>query len=89
MIVSHNGTIGYIWQNGGITPHITHQTKMTPFEALYGYPPPKIKEYVVSNFKAPAVKNYLATSDEILRVLKTHLETSKESNQATSRPEKN
>jgi hypothetical protein len=41
-------------------------TKMTPFEALYGYPPSSIKEYVVSNFKALAKKNYLATSNEIL-----------------------
>jgi predicted AlkP superfamily phosphohydrolase/phosphomutase len=50
---------------------------MTPFEALYGYPPPSIKEYVVSNFKAPIVKNYLATSDEILHILKNHLEQSR------------
>jgi hypothetical protein len=52
-------------------------TKMTPFEALYGYPPPSIKEYVFSKFKAPAIKNYLATSDEILCILKNHLEQSR------------
>jgi hypothetical protein len=48
-------------------------TKMSPFEALYGYPPPSIKEYVI-NSKVPAVKDYLATSNEILRTLKSHLE---------------
>jgi hypothetical protein len=52
-------------------------TKMTPFESLYGYPPLSIKEYVFSKFKAPTVKNYLATSDEILCILKSHLEQSR------------
>jgi hypothetical protein len=36
-------------------------------------PPPSIKEYVI-NSKVPAVKDYLATLDEILRTLKAHLE---------------
>jgi hypothetical protein len=58
-------------------------TKMSPFEALYGYPPPSIKEYVI-NSKVPDVKDYLATSDEILCTLKAHLEQARNLNQTTS-----
>ena len=46
---------------------------MTPFEAFHGYPPTLIKEYVVNNFKVPAVKDHLATFDEVLCILKNHL----------------
>ena len=49
-------------------------TKMSPFEALFGYPPPTAKEYVINNFKFLAVKDYLATFDEVIRILKSHLE---------------
>ena len=28
-------------------------TKMSPFQALYGYPPPTTREYVINNFKVP------------------------------------
>jgi hypothetical protein len=48
-------------------------TKMSLFEALYGYPPPSIKEYVI-NSKVPDVKYYLAMLDEVLCTLKSHLE---------------
>ena len=47
---------------------------MTPFEALYGFPPPTTKEYVINNFKLPTVKYYLATFDEIIHILKNYLE---------------
>jgi hypothetical protein len=46
---------------------------MSPFEALYGYPPPSIKKYGI-NSKVVVVKDYLATSNEILHTLKSHLE---------------
>ena len=49
-------------------------TKMSPFEALYRYPPPTAKEYVINNFKVPAVKDYLETSNEVICILKNHLE---------------
>ena len=49
-------------------------TKMIAFEALYVYPPPTAKEFVVNNFKIHVVKDYLATFDEIIRILKNHLE---------------
>ena len=47
---------------------------MSPFEALYGYPPPTVKEYVINTFKVLAVENYLATSDEVICILKSRLE---------------
>ena len=49
-------------------------TKISPFEALYGYPPPTNKEYVNNNFKVPTVKYYLVTSNEVIHFLKRHLE---------------
>ena len=47
---------------------------MSPFEALYGYPPPTSSEYIINNFKVPTTRDYLATSDEVIRILKNHLE---------------
>ena len=49
-------------------------TKMSPFEAFYGYPPPITREYVINNAKAPAARDYLATSDGVVRLLKNRLE---------------
>ena len=51
--------------------------KTIPFEVLYGYLPPTIKDYGVINFKMPVVKNYLDTFDEILHILKNCLETTR------------
>ena len=55
---------------------ITYHTsrKMSPFEALYGYPPPTTREYVINNFKVPSTRYYLKTFDEAIRILKNHLE---------------
>jgi hypothetical protein len=46
---------------------------MSPFEALYGYPPPSIEEYVI-NSKVHVMKDCLSALDEVLRTLKYHLE---------------
>jgi hypothetical protein len=66
MIIKHNGSIGH-----NSTYHTS--TKMSLFEALYGYLTPSIKEYVI-NSKVPFMKEYLAASDEVLRNSKDHLE---------------
>ena len=58
------------WYNS--TCHTT--TKMSSFEALYGYPPPAAREHVINNFKVPAARDYLPTSDEVICILKKHLE---------------
>ena len=49
-------------------------TKMSPFEALYGYPPPMSKEYVINSLKFTAMKDYLATFNEVISTFKSHLE---------------
>ena len=46
---------------------------MSPFEALYGYPSPTAREYVINNFKVPAARDYLVTSDEVIHILKNHI----------------
>ena len=52
------------WYNS--TYHTT--IKMSPFESLYGYPPPMTKEYGINCFKVPAVKDYLVTSNEVIHI---------------------
>ena len=47
---------------------------MSPFEALYGYPPPTAREYAINNFKVPAARDYLPTFDEVIHILQNHLE---------------
>ena len=45
---------------------------MSRFESLYLYPPPTTREYVINNFKFLAERGYMATSDEVIRILKNH-----------------
>ena len=47
---------------------------MSPFKAFYGYPPPIAREYVINNFKVPTKRDYLAKSNEVIRILNNHLE---------------
>ena len=46
---------------------------MSHFKALYGYPPPTAREYVINNFKVPVARDYLATFEEVIRFLKNNL----------------
>ena len=45
---------------------------MSPFESLYLYPPPTPIEYVINNFNVLVARDYVATSDEVIRILKNH-----------------
>ena len=45
---------------------------MSRFESLYLYPPPTAREYGINNFKFLAERDYMATSDEVTRILKNH-----------------
>ena len=47
--------------------------KMTPFQALYGYEPPKWKDFALLNSKVPAVKNHLEENQRIINLLKENL----------------
>ena len=67
------GYSGYILQNGGITPPIIHQTKMTRFQALYGYAPPRWKELVQSDAKIATVKSQLEENQRVMQVLNDNL----------------
>jgi hypothetical protein len=40
--------------------------KMTPFQALYGYEPPKWKEFALIDTKVQAVKNQLEEEQKII-----------------------
>ena len=48
-------------------------TKLTPFEALYGFQPPKILNYIPGLTKAAVVEEYLQNRQQILSLLKTNL----------------
>ena len=48
-------------------------TKMTPFQALYGYVPPRWKEIVQVDAKVPAIKSQLEENQKIMQVLKDNL----------------
>ena len=46
---------------------------MTPFEALYGFQPPKLLDYIPSLTKAVVVDDFLLTRQQILDLLKSNL----------------
>ena len=43
-------------------------TKTTPFEALYGYPPPRLLEYILGTTKVEASDDYLCTRQQALSI---------------------
>ena len=47
---------------------------MTPFQALYGRPPPTIPLYVEGSYAVNEVDKQLATKDALLKRLKTNLD---------------
>ena len=47
---------------------------MTPFEAIYGRPPPTFKQFMPGEIKVPAVEDALRERDEIMRQLKCNLD---------------
>jgi hypothetical protein len=50
---------------------------MTPFQALYGYEPPKWKEFALINTKVQAVRNKLDEEQKIIQILKENLATAR------------
>ena len=47
--------------------------KLTPYETLYGIPPPKLIDYIFGLTKAEAMESYMSTRAQILEVLKQNL----------------
>ena len=43
---------------------------MSCFESLYLYPPPTARAYVINNLKVLAARDYVATSDDVIHILK-------------------
>lgn len=44
-------------------------TKKTPFEIVYGWPPPNLLSYVAGTTRTEAVENELIARDEVLKEL--------------------
>ena len=47
--------------------------KLTPFEALYGFPPPKLQSYVPGTTQVAALDSLLSQRQDVLNILKDHL----------------
>ena len=58
--------------NYNIAYHLS--TKFTPFELVYGYPPPLVISHEIGTAKLEAVENTLRNRDKVLAILKTNLE---------------
>ena len=61
------------WVEFSYNTFIHSSTKMTPFEAVYGIPPPSILTYVLGTSHIQAVDEYLRDRDTILSVLRHNL----------------
>jgi hypothetical protein len=61
--------LGEHWYN--TTLHMS--IGMTPFRALYGYDAPNLIDLVFEDNRAPKAKDWIAKSQEILKVLKENL----------------
>ena len=47
--------------------------KLTPFEALYDFPPPKLQAYIPSTTRVHALDSLLSQRQEVLATLRGHL----------------
>ena len=53
-------------------------TKLTPFEALFGYPPPRLLDYIPGTTKVESVEGHLKTRQRLLTLLKQNLRAAQE-----------
>lgn len=61
------------WAEFSYNTSILSSTKMTPFEAVYGIPPPSLLAYVPGTSRVHAVDEYLRARDTLLRELRHNL----------------
>jgi len=48
---------------------------MTPFQALYGYAPPKWKDIITNQARVTSVKYHLEENKKVVQILKENLNT--------------
>lgn len=53
-------------------------TKFIPFEALYGFPPPGMVDYILGTTRVEVVDTYLSHRVEVLKLLKQNLHVAQE-----------
>ena len=51
---------------------------MTPFEALFGYPPPRLMDYILGTTNVDSVDMHLRTRQQLLALLKQNLVATQE-----------
>ncbi|GJZ63641.1 transposon ty3-G gag-pol polyprotein [Tanacetum coccineum] len=61
------------WAEFSYNTAVHSVTKMTPFEAVYGRPPPRLLTYVPGTSKVQAVEEFLLDRDKLLRDLRSNL----------------
>lgn len=54
--------------------NVHSSTKLSPFESVYGYSPPKLLTYILGTIQNQAVEETLKSRDQILQLLKANLQ---------------
>ena len=67
-------TMAEFWFNTNF--HVA--TKFSPFEALYGFPPPRMAYYIPGTTRVEDMDTYLSHRVEVLKVLKQNLHVAQE-----------